>query len=62
MELLTIEQLAALMGWSTQTVYQRRYRGDSLPRAISVGKTIRFRRDDVDRWLDEHAEPAREAG
>ncbi|CAN5874238.1 hypothetical protein BH23ACT5_BH23ACT5_09960 [soil metagenome] len=57
-ELLTVKDLADLMGWAEHTVYQRRYRGDSLPRAISVGKNvIRFRREDVDRWLEKHSEP-----
>ena len=55
-ELMTVKELAALMGWSEHTVYQRRWRGDSLPPAITLKQTIRFRRQDVDRWLDEHTE------
>lgn len=54
--LLTVGDLANLMGWSTSTVYQRRYRGESLPRSITIGQTIRFRRDDVERWLEEHTD------
>lgn len=57
-ELLTVKDLAALMGWAEHTVYQRRYRGDSLPQAIAVGKALRFRRQDVERWLEEHTEAA----
>lgn len=56
MELLTVKDLATLMGWAEHTVYQRRYRGDSLPRAITIGQTIRFRKDDVEAWLEEHAD------
>lgn len=56
MELLTVRDLAKLMGWAEATVYQRRYRGDSLPRSITVGQAIRFRRDDVEAWLEEHAD------
>ena len=59
-QLLTIKDLAQLMGWSPQAVYDRRFRGDSLPRSVEVGRTIRYRLEDVERWLEEHAEPARE--
>lgn len=52
--LLTVGDLAALMGWSISTIYQRRYRGASLPPAIEVGQTIRFRAEDVDAWLISH--------
>lgn len=64
MDLLTVRDLATLMGWAEHTVYQRRYRGDSLPRSIVIGQTIRFRRDEVERWLEEHTdkEPARSHG
>lgn len=59
-ELLTPKDLADLLGLSVNTVYQRRYRHDALPPAIKLGNVIRYRREDVDRWLDEHLE--REAG
>ena len=52
--LLTIEDLAALMGWSKATVYQRRYRGASLPPSIVIDQTVRFRSEDVDAWLISH--------
>lgn len=55
-ELITTQELADLMGWSIHTVYQRRYRGDSLPRSITIGAKIRFRREDVEVWLDEHTD------
>ena len=51
MELLTAKDLADLMGWSLHTVYQRRYRADSLPKSITVGQAIRLRREDVEQWL-----------
>lgn len=51
--LLTVRDLAELVGWSEHTVYQRRYRGDSLPRSIKIGNGgVRFRRDDVEAWLE----------
>jgi len=52
--LLTVEDLAALMGWSKHTIYQRRYRGMSLPPSIVIDQTIRFRVEDVDAWLTYH--------
>lgn len=52
--LLTIEDLAELVGWSKATVYQRRYRGASLPPSIVIDQTIRFRAEDVDAWLISH--------
>ena len=55
-ELMTVKELAGLVGWAEHTVYQRRYRGDSMPRSINLGGVIRFRRDEVERWLDEHTD------
>ena len=52
--LLTIEDLAALMNWSKATIYQRRYKGLSLPPSIVIDQTIRFRESDVDSWLISH--------
>lgn len=56
--LLTVEELAALMGWSKHTIYQRRYRGKSLPPSIVIDQTIRFRVKDVDAWLTSHTTKA----
>lgn len=53
-QLLTVEDLAALMGWSKHTIYQRRYRRQSLPRSIVIDQTIRFRVEDVEAWLTSH--------
>jgi predicted DNA-binding transcriptional regulator AlpA len=60
-ELLTVEELAALLGLATRTVYVRRWRHpEDLPPAIIVGTgprpVIRFRRRDVDEWLDARTE------
>jgi excisionase family DNA binding protein len=52
-QLMTIRELAELLGWSEHTIYQRRYRGDSLPRSIKLGNgAVRFRHEDVETWLD----------
>ena len=56
-DLLTNGDLAELMGWSEHTVLQRRYRRASMPRSIKLGNgTIRYRRTDVELWLDQHVE------
>lgn len=56
--LMTVRELAELMGWSEHTVYQRRYRRDSLPPSIKLpNASVRFRREDVEQWLEEHLEP-----
>ena len=52
--LYNTEELAQIMGWSIQTIYQRRYRGASLPKSIEVDGTIRYRAEDVDAWLESH--------
>lgn len=56
--LLQVEDVAELLGVSTVAFYGMRKRGYS-PRAIRVGKRLRFDPDDVRQWLDEHREPPR---
>lgn len=56
-DLITVRALAELMGWSEHTIYQRRYRGDSLPRGLKLGNgSLRFRTSDVEQWIDQHTE------
>lgn len=55
-ELLTTRDLANLLGLSVHTIHQRRYRGDELPPAIRFGNVIRYRSEDVERWLRAHTE------
>lgn len=50
--LLTLEQLAAALGLSVQTLYNRRSRGESLPPTITLGRRLRFIQADVRTWLD----------
>jgi excisionase family DNA binding protein len=49
--LMTIDELAAYLQVSDQTIYQWRRRGAG-PRGFRVGRYVRFRREDVDAWLD----------
>jgi excisionase family DNA binding protein len=56
--LLSPEQLAALLGVPLKTIYAWRYRGLG-PRALKVGRHVRFRPSDVSQWLDEQADRPR---
>ncbi len=56
--LLTLPEVADHLGVPLQTVYQWRSRGDG-PRGIKVGRHVRVRRDDLEAWLREHADPDR---
>jgi excisionase family DNA binding protein len=50
--LLRPDELASLLGIPLATIYRWRSRGDG-PCGIRVGRHVRYRRDDVERWLDE---------
>lgn len=54
--LLTTEQLAAALGLSVQTLYNRRARGESLPPCITLGRQLRFFQADVHDWLEAQRE------
>ena len=49
--LLTTDQLAAYLGVPRSTLYTWRYRGGG-PSAIRVGRHLRYRSSEVERWLD----------
>ncbi len=50
--LLRPDELASLLGIPLATIYRWRSRGDGSP-GIRVGRHVRYRLEDVDRWLDE---------
>ena len=50
--LLRPDELASLLGISLATIYRWRSRGDGPP-GIRVGRHVRYRLEEVDRWLDE---------
>lgn len=53
--LLTPDQVAAVLGVPKTTLF--RWRVDQKgPLGIRVGKHLRFRQSEVDRWLDEHTD------
>jgi excisionase family DNA binding protein len=58
-ELLTVDELADLLKVTRQTIYAWRADRTTGPPAIKVGgNRLRFRRRDVDAWLDARSEKA----
>ncbi|WP_396654552.1 helix-turn-helix transcriptional regulator [Microbacterium foliorum] len=56
--LLTVKDLARQTGMSVSTIYRKRSNGESLPRALVLGKSaLRWRQSEVDLWLDAQLEP-----
>ncbi|RAO00720.1 hypothetical protein LAH08_02973 [Micromonospora noduli] len=56
--LLSIDDVAAWLGKPKNTLYAWHSRGKG-PRAIRVGNTLRYRRSEVERWLDDHTDAER---
>jgi len=52
--LLTPEDLAELCGVPLGTVYRWNYKGTG-PTLLRIGKRVRYRKADVERWLDSRA-------
>lgn len=50
--LLSIEEVAAWLRVPKKTVYMWRTRGYG-PRGMKVGKYLRYRREDVESWIEE---------
>lgn len=55
-EWMTPEELADHLRIPVSTVYAWRYKGTG-PKGSRVGRHVRFRRSDVDAWLEAQAEP-----
>ena len=58
--LLTVEELADLLQVPVRSVYVWRQKGIG-PRGIRVGKYVRYRPSEVNRWLEAQAEEGRRA-
>ena len=56
--LLSIEQLAEYTGISKNTLYYWRVEGRG-PRGMKLGKYVRYRRADVEAWLDDSLDDRR---
>jgi len=54
--LLTTKGLSAYLGVPVATLKQWRREGTA-PRAYRVGRQLRYRRSDVDAWLEARADP-----
>lgn len=59
-KLLEIGEIAQLVGLPRSTIYQQRHRRVGIGGlAIRVGRHLRWRPEDLERWLEEQAEQAR---
>lgn len=57
----TTEQVSEHLGVPVRTLYDWKLRGIG-PQGIRVGKYLRYRWEDVERWLDEQAKSSGVAG
>lgn len=56
LELLTPDQAGKILGMSTHSLAQMRYLGNG-PVYIKISaKTIRYRRSDLESWIDAHSQ------
>lgn len=55
-KLLTAQEVADYLGVPLATLYQWRTKGTA-PRAVKVGRHIRFRPVDLQAWCDRNADP-----
>jgi excisionase family DNA binding protein len=58
--LMTTQEVSSYLGVPVGTLYQWRLRGEG-PRAVRVGRHLRFRFTDLNRWIDQHADEPRMA-
>jgi excisionase family DNA binding protein len=52
--MLTVEEVAELLRVPVATLHQWRHKGTG-PRSYRVGRYVRYRRDDLEAWLEENA-------
>lgn len=55
--LASIEEVSAYLQVPVGTIYQWRHKGLG-PRAVRVGRHLRYRWEDVDRWLEQQSREA----
>lgn len=55
--LLSVAELAHLLGVAKQTVYNRHFSGQDLPPAIKIGSRLLFDPVDVQAWVDAKKRP-----
>ena len=57
-EYMTAQEVADHYRLPLQTIYGWRYKGTG-PKAIKLGRHLRYRRSDVERWAEEQADGVR---
>jgi excisionase family DNA binding protein len=55
-QLMTLDEVGAYLQVPIKTLYDWRHKGCG-PRGMRVGRYVRYRRDDVDSWLDSCRDP-----
>lgn len=55
-KLLTVAELADLLGMAPQTIYNRHCDGGSLPPCVKLGRALRFPEDRVAAWIQQQLE------
>lgn len=58
--LLTVDQVAEHLQLPVATLYRYRHRGEG-PRAARVGRHLRYRRADVEEWVEQQYDQPRPA-
>lgn len=54
--LLTVKEAAAYLGYAEGTIYNK-VGAETIP-FVRLGRTVRFRRSELDRWIDEQTSEA----
>jgi|TARA_R110000824_G_scaffold30011_1_gene99185 predicted DNA-binding transcriptional regulator AlpA len=58
-ELMTLDEVAKYLRVQKQTLYAWRWKNYKFtrgPKSMKVGRHVRYRRSDIDAWLDKHSE------
>jgi excisionase family DNA binding protein len=58
--LLSVDEVALLLGVPVATIYAWRYRGTG-PRGLRVGRHLRYRRCDINAWIHQQLEESGKA-
>ena len=56
-KLLSIKEVSDLLGVSQKSCYDKIYRG-FLPAPLRIGRLLRWRREDIETWLQDKKETA----
>lgn len=56
-QLMTVQELARYLGVPVGTLYQWRYRREG-PAGFRVGRHVRYRRADVQKWIEQQLQHA----